>query len=145
MNYFGDPTIWLPFVFAGLMGVSYRNSENKTLSTLPFLNQGENMLTGVLDSLIPGNSLSAPLTTTIGNRSRSETRRELVFLIKAEAWSPALSLGNELGFDDAGMFNIDIDLNEEEVSSEELITELTEIPEEAPAPTPEVAPEGEKK
>ena len=22
MNYFGDPTIWLPFVFAGLMGVS---------------------------------------------------------------------------------------------------------------------------
>jgi hypothetical protein len=141
--------VWVPEGEILILGGLYRNTENKTLSTVPFLDQGENMLTGLLDSLIPGNSLFAPLTTTIGNRSKSETRRELVFLIKAEAWSPSLSLGNDLGFDDSALFNIDLEEESNTMVSEDLIKELAEpaIIVEAPvvvAPV-EPAPEGEKK
>lgn len=137
--------VWLPEGEILILGGLYRNSENKTLSTLPFLNQGENFLTGVLDSIIPGNSLSAPLTSTIGNRRREETRRELVFLLKAEIWSPSLSLGNDLGLDDSSLFKIDLDSDIDEITSDELIKEIVieEIPEGDVPPAP--AAEGEKK
>ena len=134
-----NTSVWVPEGEVLILGGLYRNTENKTLSTLPFLNQGENILTGLLDSLIPGNSLSAPLSTVIGNRSKSETRRELVFLIKAEAWTPSLSLGNELGFDDSSLLNIDFNAGSN-ISSEELVTDLKE-PEEPTASTDE----GDKK
>ena len=139
--------VWLPEGEILILGGLYRNSESKTLSTLPFLNQGENFLTGVLDSLIPGNSLSAPLTSTIGNRRREETRRELVFLLKAEIWSPSLALGNDLGLDDSSLLNIDLDSDIDEVSSDEMIKEIVieEIPEGDVAPAKEPSEEGEKK
>ena len=118
--------VWVPEGEILILGGLYRNAENKTLSTVPYLNQGENMLTGLIDSIIPGNSLSAPLSTTIGNRSKSETRRELVFMLKADAWSPSLSLGSDLGFDDPDMLNIDLDEGLDELTSEDLLSDLPE-------------------
>jgi len=116
--------VWVPEGKVLMLGGLYRNSENKTLSTLPWLQQGENIATGLVDKVVPGNLISAPLSTTIGNRNEQETRRELVFLIKVESWSESFSLGSELGFDDTDLFDIDLDLND--FDSENLVIDVPE-------------------
>lgn len=128
-----ETKVWVPAGETLILGGLYRNNNNRTLSTVPFLRQGENAVAGALDKIIPGDNLSLPLSAGIGNRSESETRRELVFLIKAEVWRPSFSLGSELGFDDTDLFDIPED-EEEEVSSEDLVDEVPAAPdEEAPA------------
>jgi hypothetical protein len=116
-------TVWVPEGQVLMLGGLYRNSENKTLSTLPWIQQGESIATGFIDRIIPGNSVSAPLSSTIGNRNELEARRELVFLIKVESWSESFSLGSDLGFDDTDLFNIDV---ESDINSEELVTDIPE-------------------
>lgn len=114
--------VWVPEGEVLMLGGLYRNSENKTLSTLPWLQQGENIAAGFFDKFIPGNSLNVPLSTTIGNQSKQESRRELVFLIKVESWSELFSIGSELGFDDTDLF--DLDVNQDTVQSEDIITDV---------------------
>lgn len=121
-------TVWVPEGETLVLGGLYRNNENKTLSTVPFLKQGENFAAGALDRIIPGNSLSVPLSATIGNQNTSESRRELVFLIRAEVWYPSFSLGSDLGFDDSDLFD-------DAVESDEVTDELVEEVEATDAPT----------
>mgnify|MGYP001596060591 FL=1 len=40
--------------------------------------------------------MGSPLSSTLGNRSTSDTRRELVFLIKSEVWKPGFALVNDV-------------------------------------------------
>ncbi|MFP6580952.1 MAG: hypothetical protein VCD00_00180 [Candidatus Hydrogenedentota bacterium] len=98
--------VWVPEGETLMLGGLYSNSESKTLTSVPYLKQGENFAAGALDKVIPGNSLAIPLSATIGNQKTTETRRELVFLIRAEVWRPSFSLGSDLGFDDGDLFDI---------------------------------------
>lgn len=81
-----------------ILGGLYRNTETKNLSTLPWLGQAEDFVSGVAQNIVPGNILASPITSTIGNRSTSEGRRELVFLIRSEIWRPAFTINDDLGF-----------------------------------------------
>ena len=83
-----------------VLGGLYRNSETTNLSTAPWLTQGEDLAVGAIESFLSGASIASPLSATIGNRSTSDTRRELVFLVKAETWHPSFSIDDELGFDE---------------------------------------------
>ena len=114
--------VWVPEGEVLMLGGLYRNSENKTLSTLPWLKQADNFTTGLVDKVIPGNSISAPLSATIGNRSEQEIRRELVFLIKVESWVESFSLDSGLGFDDSDLWDLDF----EEENTEDFIVDVPE-------------------
>lgn len=114
--------VWVPEGRVLMLGGLYRNTESKSLSTLPWLRQGENIATGLVDRIIPGNPISAPLSATIGNRNEQQTRRELVFLIKVESWTESFSLGSDLGFNDADLF--DLDDAESDLESEDFVTDI---------------------
>lgn len=94
--------VWVKHGQVLLLGGLYRNTKNKSVSTLPWLTQGEDVLMGLAESAIPGASgIGAPLTTSLGNRNVQEGRRELVFLIKAELWKPAYTVATGMGFEPA--------------------------------------------
>lgn len=94
-------SVWVRHGQVLLLGGLYRNTENKNLSTLPWLTQGEDMLVGLAEHVVPGNFLASPVSASVGNRSTNESRRELVFLIKAELWRPAYTVAT--GLTPAGM------------------------------------------
>ncbi len=90
--------VWVRHGQVLILGGLYRNTKSRTLATLPWLAQGEDALMGALDRLIPGNLVANPISSTLGNRQVDEGRRELVFLLKAEAWRPAFSVADDYGF-----------------------------------------------
>lgn len=90
--------VWVRHGQVLILGGLYRNTKSKSLATLPWLTQGENALMGAVDRLIPGNLVANPISSTIGNRRTDEGRRELVFLVKAEAWRPAFTVADDYGF-----------------------------------------------
>lgn len=83
-----------------ILGGLYRNLESRSLTTVPWLTQAEDFAIGLAERVVPGNSLFSPLSSTFGNRSTSETRRELVFLIKSEIWDPSRTFASDIGFDE---------------------------------------------
>ncbi len=93
--------VWVRHGQVLVLGGLYRNTENKDLDTLPWLPEAEDVAVAMAERVIPGNFLSSPLSATLGNRSRHEGRRELVFLIKAEAWRPAYTVADTHGFSEA--------------------------------------------
>jgi len=84
-----------------MFGGLYRNSESTSLSTMPWLNQSEGIAKYALGNAYPGNRVTTPLSLAIGNRSKSESRRELVFLVKTEIWYDSYALDAGLGFSDS--------------------------------------------
>ena len=88
--------VWLRHGQVLLLGGLYRNTKDKKLSTLPWLLQGENTVMGLVDRILPTNGVGTPISNVLGNRANTEGRRELVFLIKAELWRPAYTLGKDL-------------------------------------------------
>jgi len=90
--------VWVRHGQVLLLGGLYRNSESKSIATAPLVAQVENAAVGAIQSLASGNIGATPLSATLGSRKADETRRELVFLIKAETWRPAFSISDELGF-----------------------------------------------
>ena len=92
--------IWVSDGQILLLGGLFRNSESRSLTTLPWLTQAEDVAIGLAERIVPGNALLSPLSSTFGSRSVSETRRELVFIIKCEIWDPSSTFANDLGFDD---------------------------------------------
>jgi type II/III secretion system protein len=104
-----------------VLGGLYRNTKTKSLETLPWLTQAEDMAVGVAERLIPGNFLGSPFTATIGHREVEEGRRELVFFIKSETWSQPMLVAEEHGF---------VELNEEAKkllpSPKDIITDVLE-------------------
>jgi hypothetical protein len=83
-----------------MFGGLFRNSESASLSTVPWLNQSDGIASYALSNAYPGNRITGPLSTTIGNKSKAESRRELVFLVKTENWYDSYALDAGLGFDD---------------------------------------------
>jgi Flp pilus assembly secretin CpaC len=93
-------TVWVRHGEVLILGGLYRNTKNKNLSTLPWLTQGEDLLSGAMNRVLPFSSPHVPLTTALGNQRTNEGRRELVFLIKAELWRPSYTVADEFGFSD---------------------------------------------
>jgi hypothetical protein len=92
--------VWVRHGQVLLLGGLFRNTENKNLSTLPWLTQTEEMAMGLVQRLVPpARVLGSPLSATLGNRSTSEGRRELVFLVKAEFYDASKQVFSG-GFDD---------------------------------------------
>ena len=93
-------SVWVRNGQVLMMGGLFRNTKGKSLATLPWLRQSEDMVMGLAGKVLPASMLGNPLSSTLGNRKSTEGRRELVFLIKAELWqnvfalSPELSKGN---------------------------------------------------
>jgi hypothetical protein len=95
-----ETNVWLHDQQVLILGGLYRNSESRSLTTIPWLTQAEDFAVGAAQRLIPGNFVGSPLSTTIGNRSASDTRRELVFLIKCKIWDESSTFASDLGFDE---------------------------------------------
>jgi Flp pilus assembly secretin CpaC len=83
-----------------ILGGLYRNQESNSLSTLPWVAQGEDLAIGLAERFIPGNFLFSPVSSTIGNRASNKNRRELVFILKARIWEPRFSLMDTFSFED---------------------------------------------
>ncbi len=81
-----------------MLGGLYRNSEAKSITSIPLLNQAEDAASKLVGGFLSNNLAGSPLSATFGNRDTEESRRELVFLIKAETWSPGFSITDDLGF-----------------------------------------------
>jgi Bacterial type II and III secretion system protein len=120
-----DTSVWVRDGQVLILGGLYRNIESKNLATVPWLTQGEDFVTGAMENLIPGNSFASPLSSTLGNRSTSESRRELVFLIKTEIWRPSFSIDDDLGFAEQKK-------KETPDPPADVVTEITDIPKEDP-------------
>ena len=54
----------------------------------------------MLERVVPGNFLGSPLSATLGHREVEHGRRELVFFIKCDTWSPSQTIADEHGFTD---------------------------------------------
>ncbi len=78
-----------------VMGGLYRNAKTKSLSSAPWVTQAEDMAIGLAERVVPGNVLGSPVSATLGNRATNESRRELVFFIKAESWRPAFTVATD--------------------------------------------------
>lgn len=87
--------VWMRHGQVLILGGLFRNTQNKSLSTLPWLTQAEDLTVGAVDRLVPGEILARPLSSILGNREKSQGRRELVFMIKSEIWRPAFTVLNE--------------------------------------------------
>lgn len=92
-----DTEVWVRQGQVLMLGGLYRNSDTKNISTVPLLSQAEDALVGVAQNVVAGAANATPLTGTIGSRDSEKSRRELVFLIKAETWRPAFTISDDLG------------------------------------------------
>jgi len=89
-------SVWVRHGQVLLLGGLFRNTKDRKLATLPWLLQGENAVMGLVDHLVPGQTIGNPISSTLGNRAISEGRRELVFLIKAELWRPVETVAKDM-------------------------------------------------
>ena len=106
-------TVWVRSGQVLILGGLYRNTKHKNLATLPWLTQGENMANNLVNRLVPIiNTPNVPLAPTFGNRNVQESRRELVFLVKADMWRKSYTVAE--GFGEFGSI-------EEEEGEEEII------------------------
>ncbi|HDP34852.1 MAG TPA: hypothetical protein ENN29_07055 [Candidatus Hydrogenedentes bacterium] len=113
-----ETTVWVRHGQVLILGGLYRNTKHKNLATLPWLTQGENVINSLTNRLSPlSETPHIPLASTLGNRDQTESRRELVFLVKADMWRKAYTVAEGFGFydeQDAG--------DEEEDAEDEIIT-----------------------
>ncbi len=97
-------TVWVRSGQVLILGGLYRNTKHKNLSTLPWLTQSENMINNLVNRLSPmSETPKIPLASTLGNRDEQESRRELVFLVKADMWRKSYTVAEGFGdFGDVG-------------------------------------------
>lgn len=95
-----DTHVWVRDGQVLMLGGLYRNTESKNISTLPWLTQAEDVAVGFVENVVSGSLAASPLSATVGSRDTEEGRRELVFLIKSEAWRPAFTIPDALGFEE---------------------------------------------
>lgn len=94
-----DTTVWVRQDQVLILGGLYRNTKNKSVASLPWLAQGENIINNAVEWISPLEETSKlPLTSLFGNKDEKEIRRELVFLVKADLWRKAHTVieGSEL-------------------------------------------------
>jgi type II secretory pathway component GspD/PulD (secretin) len=95
-----DTTVWVRNGQALILGGLYRNTKQKNLASLPWLTQGENMINNVVSQISPmNNTPRIPLIGPFGNRSENESRRELVFIVKADVWRKAFTVTEGFGLE----------------------------------------------
>jgi hypothetical protein len=80
--------VWVRHGQVLMLGGLYRNTDDKDLSTLPWLAQGDRFMNGLVQRVVPFAVEPVPLSSSIGNNKITDARRELAFLIKADV--PAL-------------------------------------------------------
>ncbi len=80
-----------------VLGGLYRNTQSRTHNSPPFLQQGEDIVAGLAQRVIPGEITASPVSSSLGYRSAGDERRELIFLIKADIWRPAYAVMNQFG------------------------------------------------
>lgn len=90
-----NTNVWVRHGQVLVLGGLYRNTKTQRLDTVPWLAQGEDMVFGLAEQVVPGTVGARPVSATIGGREETDQRRELVFLIKAEAWRPAFTVADE--------------------------------------------------
>lgn len=93
-----NTTVWVRNGEVLILGGLYRNSESRTLSTLPGLPKAENFVNSAIERIVPFAVPNAPLSSSVGNNKSDTTRRELVFLIKTDVWKPVDTVADDLGF-----------------------------------------------
>ena len=80
--------VWVRHGQVLMLGGLYRDTDEKDLSTLPWLPQGDRFMNGLIQRVVPFAVEPVPLSSSIGDNKTSDARRELAFLIKADV--PAL-------------------------------------------------------
>lgn len=92
--------VWVRHGQVLILGGLYRNRKSHALKTVPGLTKAEDLAVGLVERVVPGNFIGSPLSSVFGNRTTEEQRRELVFFIKCEVWSPAYTVADESVFED---------------------------------------------
>lgn len=91
-------TVWVRHGQVLMLGGLYRNTDNKDLSTLPWLTQSDQFLNSLIQRIMPFAVEPVPLSSSIGNNTTSKSRRELIFLIKADV--PSLVFSESMSFEE---------------------------------------------
>lgn len=111
-----DTTVWVRNGQVLVMGGLYRNTVTNNTSQMPWLTQGENAAANMVSRVIPAvKDMKTPITSALGNKSNSESRRELVFLVKADVWRKSYTVADDFGFAEAA----EGDATEEEAKEKE--------------------------
>ncbi|HOE67126.1 MAG TPA: hypothetical protein PLO62_11435, partial [Candidatus Hydrogenedentes bacterium] len=87
-----NTTVWVKNGQVLILGGMYRNNRKTTVATMPWLPRAEDLAVGLVERVVPGDFIGSPITSAVGSRKADNTRRELVFLIKAEIWKPAFTV-----------------------------------------------------
>lgn len=97
-----DTTVWVRNGQVMILGGLYRNTKSKSVSSLPWLSQAEDAAAAAISKTVPGvDDAHLPLSSLLGNTSRSEGRRELVFMIRVDVWRKSFVVADEFGLFDA--------------------------------------------
>lgn len=102
--------VWVPDGQVLIMGGLFRTTSNRNLASAPFLTQAEDLVNSTAQRLLPFTP-DLPVGSGLGSRQEGDSRRELVFLVRAERWIPSQTVPDEFGFLE--------DKKEEEKSEEE--------------------------
>ncbi len=97
-----NTSVWVRHGQVLILGGMYRKNTTSNTTTMPWLPTAEDLAVGLAERLVPGDFIGSPVSSTLGNRSVSETRRELVFILKAEIWRPSFTVAPEHGFTEPG-------------------------------------------
>lgn len=92
--------VWVRHGQVLILGGLFRNRKTKGLESVPGLTKAEDLAVGLVERVVPGNFIGSPVSSTLGNRTTEEQRRELVFFIKCEAWRPAYTVVDESVFEE---------------------------------------------
>lgn len=92
--------VWVRHGQVLILGGLFRNRKAKSLDTVPGLTKAEDLAVGLVERVVPGNFIGSPVSSTLGNRTTEEQRRELVFFIKCEAWRASYTVADESVFQD---------------------------------------------
>lgn len=93
-------TVWVPHGQVLILGGLFLNRKNKDLTTLPWLTQGQDFINGSIQRFTPFSTPAVPVTSALGRNQDERSRRELVFLIKADLWRASYTIADEFGFEE---------------------------------------------
>ena len=101
-----DTTVWVRNGQVMILGGLYRNTKSKSVSSLPWLSQAEETAAAAINKTMPGvEDAQLPLSSLLGNTSKNEGRRELVFMIRVDVWRKSFVVADEFGLSDADQGN----------------------------------------
>jgi hypothetical protein len=91
-------TVWVKSGQTLVLGGLFRSTTNKNLSTLPWLAQGDELLTSTVKRVLPIKMGENPMSSRLGSKRSIQGRRELVFVIKADIWEAWQTVPDASGF-----------------------------------------------